>query len=125
MERKLTENLSTVEAGTVFDYLRWRGDLTFRQSPFNEVDNLILCIISYLNFRRVAALKTLDPEKALTMETVATLLTEQDEQLGLSELDYLPLLHAAANTARFRDTRLFGFTHEYDEKKAMQLGAFT
>lgn len=125
MERKLTEMLSTAEAGTVFDYLRWRGDLTFRQSPFNEVDNLILCIISYLNFRRVAALKTLDPDKALSMESVAALLTEQDEQLGLSELDYLPLLHAAANTARFRAVGLYGFTHEYDEEKAMQFDAIS
>ena len=37
---------------TVFDYLRWRGDLTFAQDGFNEVDNLVLCIITYLNFRR-------------------------------------------------------------------------
>ena len=26
----------------LLDYLDWRGDLTLRQSPFNEVDNLIL-----------------------------------------------------------------------------------
>ena len=26
----------------LLDYLDWRGDLILRQSPFNEVDNLIL-----------------------------------------------------------------------------------
>ena len=26
----------------LLDYLDWRGDLTLKQSPFNEVDNLIL-----------------------------------------------------------------------------------
>lgn len=26
----------------LMDYLDWRGDLTFREAPFNEVDNLIL-----------------------------------------------------------------------------------
>ena len=26
----------------LLDYLEWRGDLTFAQAPFNEVDNLIL-----------------------------------------------------------------------------------
>lgn len=31
---------------TVFDYLQWRGDLTLQQDPFNEVDNLVLCIIA-------------------------------------------------------------------------------
>ena len=38
--------------GTVMDYLRWRGDLPFCRDGFNEVDNLVLCIISYINFHR-------------------------------------------------------------------------
>lgn len=37
---------------TVFDYLQWRGDLTLQQDPFNEVDNLVLCIIAYINLRK-------------------------------------------------------------------------
>ena len=35
---------------TVFDYLDWRGDLTLKQAPFCEVDNLILAELSFLNF---------------------------------------------------------------------------
>ena len=38
----------TKASATVSDYLRWRGDLTFAQDGFNEVDNLLLCIISYI-----------------------------------------------------------------------------
>ena len=34
----------------IFDYLVWRGDLSFSQSPFNEVDNLILCYLSNVDF---------------------------------------------------------------------------
>lgn len=34
--------------GNILDYLDWRGDLTFEQSPFNEVDNLILACFSYI-----------------------------------------------------------------------------
>ena len=26
---------------TIFDYLEWRGDISFDSDPFNEVDNLI------------------------------------------------------------------------------------
>ena len=26
----------------VFDYLKWRGDLSLEKSNFNEIDNLIL-----------------------------------------------------------------------------------
>ena len=34
----------------ILDYLNWRGDLTLAQSPFNEVDNLILAELSFVNF---------------------------------------------------------------------------
>ncbi len=37
----------------IFDYLDWRGDLTFKQSPFNPVDNLILSRLSYLPFEDI------------------------------------------------------------------------
>ena len=43
---KNTGKLLTPTAGTPLDYLRWRGDLSFVRDGFNEVDNLILCIIS-------------------------------------------------------------------------------
>ena len=109
--------------GTVMDYLRWRGDLPLARDGFNEVDNLVLCIISYLNFRRFDDLKTTDPTGAVALPEVAARLTEEDEQLGLSELDYIPLMRLAAETERFRDVRMFGFTHEWEEEKEMQFDA--
>ena len=35
---------------TIFDYLRWRGDLSFSQSPLNPVDALIFSVLAYLPF---------------------------------------------------------------------------
>ena len=34
----------------ILDYLDWRGDLTLRQDPFHEVDNLLLAELSFVNF---------------------------------------------------------------------------
>lgn len=39
--------------GNLLDYLDWRGDLTMAQAPFNEVDNLILAELSYVDFRGI------------------------------------------------------------------------
>ena len=122
---KNTGKLLTPTAGTPLDYLRWRGDLSFVRDGFNEVDNLILCIISYLNFRRIDAVHTKTPALAPTLAEVAPLLTEEDDQLGLSELSYLPLLRLAAQTERFKDLRLFGYTHEYDAECAKQFDALS
>jgi hypothetical protein len=38
----------------IFDYITWRGDLSFRKAPFNPVDNIILTHISYFPFDRIA-----------------------------------------------------------------------
>ena len=38
---------------TVMDYLRWRGDLTFAADPFNEVDNLLLSELAFVDFRGI------------------------------------------------------------------------
>ena len=109
MEKNAPKQLAPV-SGTPLDYLRWRGDLSFDRDGFNEVDNLVLCILSYINFRRITAVHTKDPAAAPTLAEVAPLLTDQDDQLGLSELSYLPLLRLAAQTERFRSLRLFGYT---------------
>lgn len=43
--------------GNILDYLDWRGDLTFEQTPFNQVDNLILACFSYLDLDEIADVK--------------------------------------------------------------------
>ena len=37
----------------LMDYLKWRGDLSMEQAPFNEVDGLILSMITYVDFAGV------------------------------------------------------------------------
>ena len=41
--------------GNIMDYISWRVDLSFEQSQFNEVDNLILACFSYVNLDGIPA----------------------------------------------------------------------
>lgn len=41
--------------GNIMDYISWRGDLSFEQSQFNEVDNFILACFSYVNLDGIPA----------------------------------------------------------------------
>lgn len=43
---------------TILDYVDWRGDLSFKDSPFNEVDNIIFSMLIYLDLQ-----KTMDDAK--------------------------------------------------------------
>ena len=114
------------EKGTnVLDYLRWRGDLDFTADSFNEVDNLILCIICYLNFQRFPSLKTKDAAKAVPIRRLNSRMTEKDEQLGLSNLSYLPVMRMAAESRRFGALRLFGYESDHDDAREMQFDAIS
>lgn len=110
-------------SATVWDYLQWRGDLTFWQDGFNEVDNLLLCIVSYIDFRRILGLRSFKPEDALNIGQVCAMLTEEDEQLGLSEESYIPVMRAMAAAPRFRDMEMFAFESSIDEERVMQFAA--
>jgi len=39
----------------IVDYIEWRGDLTFAQSPFNEVDNLLLSTAAFIDLSGVVS----------------------------------------------------------------------
>ncbi len=108
---------------TIWDYLTWRGDLLLTQDSFNEVDNLLLCIVAYIDFRRIARLRSFDPAYAMPIGDVCAMLTEEDEQRGLSPEDYIPVMRAMAATPRFRDVKMFAFEDSYDEEKVMQFSA--
>ena len=110
---------------TVADYLTWRGDIPFSVDPFNEVDNLVLCIVSYINFRRFPELLTRNPRGAVLLSDICQKLTVEDEQLGLSQLSYIPVVQQAAQTERFAGTRMFAFEDRSDEEAQMQFAAVT
>ena len=37
----------------ISDYLKWRGDLTFKKSPFNYVDNLLISQLAYVDLENI------------------------------------------------------------------------
>ena len=65
--------------GNILDYLDWRGDLTFEQSPFNEVDNLILACFSYLDLDERAEVKN---GNTLSVEELFAAFSRQGNEEG-------------------------------------------
>ena len=39
----------------ILDYLEMRGDLTFAERPFDEVDNLVFSILAYLDMHDIVS----------------------------------------------------------------------
>ena len=113
----------------VFDYLEWRGDLSFAQSPVNEVDSLIFCLLSYVDLDGIVPA---DPKKgritvrAAAAEYFFTHDTTPTRPLGLIvPADTLTLFRRMAKYPRFRDLELTGYVNEVSEERGMQFSALT
>ena len=109
----------------ILDYLDWRGDLSFEQSPFNEVDGLILAQLSYVFFDGIL---TEDFDNILTLSEVHSRLNFDsiDEKLRFFSFDYdRILLQKMANSKRFGNMPLTGYVSITDPKNEVQFAALT
>ena len=111
----------------IFDYLDWRGDLGFDSDPFNEVDNLVLSVISYIDFSNIVP-----PEPnsgGITLHDAYSKLEQlhkEHQDLGLIVPDQTcDFLKCAANTYRFGGIRLYSYVDKIDENLEMQFSAIT
>ena len=103
--------------------LDWRGDITFAERPFNEVDNLLLAELSYLDFGGIvpadfaAAVPLSDAVAAFTKRT-------PHADMGVLVPDKIPgLAQKMAASARFRDVLLSGYVCKLDEQTETQFAA--
>lgn len=106
----------------VMDYLQWRGDLTFEQSPFNPVDNLILCCLSYVDLPGAGVT---DVSLAPTLAQISdSFFAIPDESRYVQYKDAEPLLKALAQSPRFRDLKISHFVNTVDRDSQCQFSAF-
>ena len=109
----------------MLDYLAWRGDLTFAQSEFNEVDNLILCYLVYVNLDGAA------PgigENTMTVRDLSERFFEQHTEKELKkDKSFIRLapkvLKAMASTERFGNLLVQNYVNKIDLEKMLQFAA--
>ena len=100
------------------DYLKWRGDLTFSESPLNEIDNMILSRFSYLPFNKV------NIKEKETIGSIVKRLTK----FGVEEFNIegdKPLVDNLNNCIRFKDLVLTDYVENTDLKLEEQFAAIT
>lgn len=113
----------------LLDYLDWRGDLTLRQAPFNEVDNLILAELSYLDFQGIVP--DLGCRGRIKLRQAAEVYfsrVPQGEKIDMGVLvpDVIPdMLRKMAQSRRFQDMALSCFVDWLDAERAEQFAAIT
>ena len=114
--------------GTLFDYLDWRGDVSFADLGLNEVDNLIFSLISYIDFEGVVP--TYPDTASVTLLEAARgyLRLHRGEVPYLGKIlppETITLMAKASKTRRFAGCRLLAYTNQVDEESQTQFAALT
>lgn len=107
----------------VLDYIRWRGDLTFRQDPYNEVDALIFSSLAYVRLEGRAVEDPYTP--ILLSEAAAEFFCLPDwKNRGRGNND-LELFRAAAASIRFGGAKLVRYRSQFVPEEDTQFAAET
>lgn len=110
----------------LLDYLKWRNDISLSVSPFNDIDNVILSYISYMNFDELFS----DTEGIYGIEEVLKTFCEKhslDEIRDKGQFtERAPLLlEQMVAGERFRETRIGYHRDIFDKEKVKQFSAVT
>ena len=94
---------------TIYEYIKRYGDLSFKEKPFNDVDNLVFSLIAYLNFSEV-----LDGDN--TLEFVGDRFFEKYKysevvSYGLPQKDAYKCLKQIYHTNRYKNVEIKNYIY--------------
>ena len=110
----------------LLDYLKWRNDVNFSVASFNEIDNVILSCLSYMDFGELFSVQN----TTYTIERAFDLFCKKYSFEEIREsrqfIKRVPLLlEDMVLGERFKDTRIVHYTDDLDKEKIKQFAAVT
>jgi hypothetical protein len=107
--------------GNILTYIKWRGDLTFQERPFCEVDNLVFSMLSYTDFNEVVPGTGEGGDIALEHAVKQYLrIHSKDEQGGNQVTELLELM---ASSRRYKNILLSNYEDIFDKETRTEFSA--
>lgn len=103
---------------TILDYVKWRGDLSFQQSPYQEVDYLILSHLAYLPFEHINIAH-------MTLNKAFSLSQDNFEKNTNIPQDNYELWKQVSTSKRFQNIKIINYTSETDHELIKQFASIT
>lgn len=105
----------------IFDYLKWRGDLTLKQSEFNEIDNLILARLAYFPFDEIV-----NEKEVVTIKEAYRRFSKKDiTTMHILQKEDIDLFPELAKSIRFGNMQLTCYINKVDPLEEKQFSAIT
>ena len=103
----------------ICDYVKWRGDLSFRADPVHPVDALVFCSLSYVHFDGLLT-------QGMTLGEAAEVFREcEDPQDRIRSKNDPELLELAGNSRRFGTAELVDYRSLLIREEDTQFAAVT
>ncbi len=103
----------------IIDYVAWRGDLSFAERPFNDVDNLILAELAYSDFKGIVT------DMPVPLDDAWALYNAEGRDQSTMLCDPRALLEVCADSRRFGRILIHNYSDIYDHDDTRQFGAMT
>lgn len=110
------------------DYIKWRGDLTFEQDPFNEIDNIILCELCYTAFDGIVPGPYVEDKVSLTYAYEKFFQMNDRKELlkKKTSLKVAPfLMDELVKSKRYSNMYLAGYVNEIVDEEDVQFSVLT
>ena len=108
---------------TVFDYIKWRGDLSFTQDPPNAVDALVFSSLAYIPF---AGKAEADPLQPISLKEAAEEFFSSEEHMKQARMKTdMEMLREAADTFRFGHSKIVMYRNQFLPEQETQFAAVT
>ena len=111
-----------------FDYLNWRGDLSFDTIPFNKIDALLFAQLSYVLLDGVVPESFTERKKLTQVAKDFSRTTDYEERINIGFLinkRTTELMFKTAEVNRYRNVEVCGFRNIYNEENVEQFAAIT
>lgn len=105
---------------TIMDYIAMRGDITFYERDFNEIDNLIFSELAYFEFSDV-----MGNDDSITISDAYSRYHLSKIEHDYTANDPVPLLKACSKSSRFSNVTVTKFIDITDAKQEIQFSATT
>ncbi|MCR4619007.1 MAG: DUF2974 domain-containing protein [Lachnospiraceae bacterium] len=129
----------------ITDYIKWRGDLSFSEKPLSDIDNVVFCYLSYIDYTDFFQSETLrtdagqmdalaarteeaaaSPCKQIKIKDLASKPAEEIVFKFIMSMDFnIPFVEAAAASKRFGEIIVEDYVQETDPASNIQFSAVT
>lgn len=110
----------SVNLDNIFAYLKWRGDISFLDSPLNEIDNLIFSAFAYIKLDAIMGY-----EEKITMNALYKKYQSHMKEEAIFKKNQMDLFQSLSQSKRFQDVLVTKCFNIVDKEQDMQIAGMT